>query len=103
MIPTIRSLLGTLPQAFFRSICGPYCQTASQSLVAPVPPLHFIVNLSWENIYVPTLTITSGTFWPVVCLYYLTYIFSFHYLFFVHVIARVFFFLLIYSLYMGLY
>ena len=62
MIPTIRFLLGTLPQAFSRSICGPYCQTASQSLVAPVPPLHFIVKLSWENIYVPTLTITSDTF-----------------------------------------
>ena len=59
MIPTIRSLLGTLPQAFFRSICAPYCQTASQSLVAPVPPLHFIANLSWEEIYVIRRAIAS--------------------------------------------
>ena len=34
------------PKPFYRSICAPYCQTASQSLVAPVPPLYFIVNLS---------------------------------------------------------
>ena len=51
MTPTIRSLLGTLPQAFlYRSMLRsilPDCQC--HSLVAPVPPLHFIVNLSWER------------------------------------------------------
>ena len=49
MIPTIRSLLGTLPQAFFRSILRsilPDCQTV---IDGPRAPLHFIVNLSWEE------------------------------------------------------
>ena len=47
MIPTIRSLLSPLPQAFYRSICAPYClRDIVTALMAPVPPLHFIVNLS---------------------------------------------------------
>merc|ERR1712035_150145 len=48
----------SLLSQYLRSIL-PDCQSV---FCGPRAPLHFIVKLSWENIYVPTLTITSGTF-----------------------------------------
>jgi len=93
MIPTNRSLLGTLPQAFFRSILRsilPDCQTV---IDGPRAPLHFIVNLSWEEYMCSIAAYTLLSFDLI-----------FHMLiFFLHALAHTLFVLLIYSLYKGLY
>ena len=62
------------------------------SLVAPVP-LHFIVNISWEKIYVITpYTLLSLAYWRY-----------FPFIFFIHVFSHMLLVLLIYSLFKGLH
>ena len=68
------------------------CDSAFISLVAPVP-LHFIVNLSWEKIYVITpYTLLSLAYWRY-----------FSFIFFIHVFSHMLLVLLIYSLFKSLH
>ena len=68
------------------------CDSAFISPVATVP-LHFIVNLSWEKIYVITpYTLLSLAYWRY-----------FSFVFFIHVFSHMLFVLLIYSLFKGLH
>ena len=89
---------GAFPSVHSSGVCAVQtryegaCDSAFISPVAPVP-LHFIVNLSWEKIYVITpYTFLSPAYWR-----------CFSFVFFIHVFSNMLFVLLIYSLFKRLH